>query len=199
MRDAGMSRRWAEAWSARDPQTVDVGTDVESAASPQLRDVMSTEFVTCPTTGTLNEVARIMCDHGVTEVLVTGAHDQLVGLVTERDVINAVAAGTSASADVTEACGDDVAAISAAGTVAEAATLLGARAATCLPVVDNGRPIGIVQSPHVGQPASLATPARHHDDSIFTPGVKRGLPRGSGRYSRGPASRHAAPDAVADQ
>jgi len=59
----------------------------------RVADVMSTPLVAVAPTATLAEAARAMAEHGVSSVVIDGAAG--LGIVTERDVVRAVAAGAA--------------------------------------------------------------------------------------------------------
>jgi CBS domain-containing protein len=94
---------------------------------------------------TLVEAARAMRDHDVGDVLVL-EDDRLRGIVTDRDIaIRAVAEGRDPSSTVLgEICSGADVTVAPDDTVDRAVELMRQRAVRRLPVVENGRPIGIV-------------------------------------------------------
>ena len=57
----------------------------------QGRDVVTTQPIR-----TLREVARMLTDHGIGAVVVTGADGGVLGIISERDIVRAVADGPAA-------------------------------------------------------------------------------------------------------
>lgn len=110
-----------------------------------VRDVMTTRIVTCPASTSLPQAARIMRDENIGDVLVTDG-DRLRGIVTDRDiVIRCVTEGGDISqAQLGNACSSELAFASPDMSIDEAALLMGKKAVRRLPVVDNGRAVGIV-------------------------------------------------------
>ena len=110
-----------------------------------VRDVMSTQLITCPASTSLPQAARIMRDQNIGDVLVTDG-DRLRGIVTDRDiVVRCVTEGGDISqAQLGNACSPDLAFASPDMSIDEAAQLMGKKAIRRLPVVDNGRAVGIV-------------------------------------------------------
>jgi CBS domain-containing protein len=110
-----------------------------------IRSVMTAKPVALQAGTTLVEAARAMRDHDVGDVLVL-EDDRLRGIVTDRDIaIRAVAEGRDPSSTVVGeiSSGADVT-VAPDDTVDRAVELMRQRAVRRLPVVENGRPIGIV-------------------------------------------------------
>jgi CBS domain-containing protein len=111
-----------------------------------IQDVM-TKHVHCVGEGTtLREVARVMRDQQIGDVLVTGANDRLVGIITDRDlVVRAVAEGKdfdrTRAADI---CSGQIVTITPTATIDEAVELMRTKAVRRIPVVDHDKPVGIV-------------------------------------------------------
>jgi CBS domain-containing protein len=110
-----------------------------------VRDVMTSDPVTVSTDSTLDEAARLMRDRDIGPVLVVDA-DRVKGIVTDRDiVVRVVAEGTDpASVTAGTICSTDVATISPDDSVDDAVQLMQQRNVRRLPVVEDGRPVGIV-------------------------------------------------------
>jgi CBS domain-containing protein len=115
------------------------------ATTKTLRDVMSTQPVTLPSSATVLEAARCMQEREIGDVVVMDG-DRVGGIVTDRDiVIRAVAAGLDpASCRVSDVCSGDVATLSPDDTIKRAVDLMKQKAIRRIPVVEDGRPVGIV-------------------------------------------------------
>lgn len=59
----------------------------------QVSDIMRTEVKTADTEDTFADVAKVMRSNGISSVVVLGSDGTLTGIVTERDIVNLVAAG----------------------------------------------------------------------------------------------------------
>ncbi len=105
-------------------------------------DVMSQNLLTVGTATSLTDAAARMCDRDVGAILVV-AGDQLIGILTERDILRAVAQGKVA---------DDVGAwmtphpetVEAEEPTRQAASIMIHSGFRHLPVLDGARPVGIV-------------------------------------------------------
>jgi CBS domain-containing protein len=110
-----------------------------------VRDVMTGDPVTVEPLTSVTAVARLMRDRDLGAVLVTEG-DRLRGLVTDRDlVVRSVAeGGDPEQTTVAGACSDDVVTVRSDEELDHAVRLMREHAVRRLPVVDDGRPVGIV-------------------------------------------------------
>ncbi|MDQ4144259.1 MAG: CBS domain-containing protein [Actinomycetota bacterium] len=111
-----------------------------------IRDIMARAPQTVSKDASLIEAARLMRDADVGDVLVVDRSSNLVGIVTDRDiVIRAVAEGRDAAATpVMEVASEDLVVASPRDTLDDAERLLRDNALRRLPVVENGKVIGVV-------------------------------------------------------
>ncbi|GAA5217141.1 CBS domain-containing protein [Streptomyces thinghirensis] len=110
-----------------------------------VRDIMTGAPVTVEPQTSVTAVARIMRDQDLGAVLVTDG-DELRGLVTDRDlVVRSVAeGGDPEQTTVAGACSDDVVTVRSDDELNHAVELMREHAVRRVPVVDDGRPVGIV-------------------------------------------------------
>jgi CBS domain-containing protein len=110
-----------------------------------IRDVMTPEPVTVATNTTLEQAARHMRDAGIGNVIVLEG-EQITGILTDRDiVVRAVAEGWHPSqTPVGDVASRELTTISPDETVDAAVALMRERSIRRLPVVESGRPVGIV-------------------------------------------------------
>lgn len=110
-----------------------------------VRDVMSDAPIALPDSTPLTDAARSMKDSNIGSVIVLEG-DQICGIVTDRDiVIRAVADGRNpADATLADVCSHDLITISSDESVDRAVELMRERSIRRLPVVESGRPVGIV-------------------------------------------------------
>jgi CBS domain-containing protein len=106
-------------------------------------DVMSTSLLTVEASLPLAEAAKLMNERSVGAVLVL-EHDRVAGIFTERDVLRAVALGHAADADVGAWMTHGPETIEPTDSVAHAASMMIHGGFRHLPVVDAGKPVGIV-------------------------------------------------------
>lgn len=111
-----------------------------------ISDVMHSPAVTCPSSATMGEVARLMRDRNIGCVLVLDDTGYLVGIVTDRDLaVRGVAEGRSGDLPVEEVMSRDVATVSIHADAAEAGSIMAKRTVRRVPVVDDHRrPHGMV-------------------------------------------------------
>jgi CBS domain-containing protein len=110
-----------------------------------VREVMTAKPLALQEGTTLAEAARAMRDHDVGDVIVL-RDDQVAGIVTDRDI---VVRGVAESMHPDEAvlaqiASKELVTLSPDAAVDEAAELMRSRAIRRLPVVEDGRPAGIV-------------------------------------------------------
>lgn len=111
-----------------------------------VRDVMTTQLTTLPTTATISEAAKRMRDDNIGDVLVL--EDGLLrGVLTDRDiVVRCVADGSDPSTvSVGDVCSAEPTVVSADAPADDAVRQLREAAVRRLPVVDqSGNPVGVV-------------------------------------------------------
>jgi signal-transduction protein with cAMP-binding, CBS, and nucleotidyltransferase domain len=110
-----------------------------------VRDVMTTDILTVPGTATLGEVARRMRGRNVGSAVVVDATDQPLGLITERELVDSVAA--SRSPDHGQASSwmrPEMWSVEQSASLDEASSRMRDANVRHLPVTDDGRVVGIV-------------------------------------------------------
>ena len=110
---------------------------------PAVRDHMSRDLLTVDSGLTLREVAERMVEREVGAVLVLDG-ERLAGILTERDVLRAVARGIRDEALVSDWMTIDPETIEPGETTQHAATLMMHGGFRHLPVMENGAVVGIV-------------------------------------------------------
>ena len=109
-----------------------------------LGEIMTRDVLTVDPSDTIGEAAEKMIDHGVGAVVVSD-FGSIIGILTERDILRAVAHRThSAEARVRQWMTPDVVTVPSSMEGDEAAKMMLERNFRHLPVVDEGRSVGIV-------------------------------------------------------
>jgi CBS domain-containing protein len=110
-----------------------------------VREIMTRDVVTLPRDASIVEAARLMRDNGIGDVVVTDG-DRAEGIVTDRDiVIRAVADGKEpGSVRLDQVVSEDLTAVAPDDSVDRAVQIMRERAIRRLPVVEAGKPVGIV-------------------------------------------------------
>ncbi|MBA3364003.1 MAG: CBS domain-containing protein, partial [Actinobacteria bacterium] len=111
----------------------------------QVKEVMTTRPVTLDRDASLVEAARVMRDRGIGDVIVVEG-DDAEGIVTDRDIVirgvaegadpNTTRLGQVVSGDLTSVAPDDP--------VERAIELMREKAVRRLPVLEGGKPVGII-------------------------------------------------------
>lgn len=109
------------------------------------RDVMTPAPLSVTAETSVREAAELMRDRDIGDVLVT-RDDALLGIVTDRDiVVRVLAAGLDpAETSIGTACSGDLVVVRADDSVADVIRLLRDRAIRRVPVMDDGRAVGII-------------------------------------------------------
>ncbi len=143
----------------------------------KVRDIMTREPATLGPKATLGEAATLMKQHDCGSVPVLDG-GRLIGIVTDRDiVVRVVAAGKDPkSVPVSEAMTADPVSVGPEQSVDEAQRIMADRQVRRLPVVEDGRLVGLVV---IGQVA------RRDDARDVGETLKDVSEKGSGRASHG--------------
>jgi CBS domain-containing protein len=111
----------------------------------KISEVMTTNVATLDMKSTAADAARVMKEQDIGDVVVTDG-DQIRGIVTDRDIVVRAVAENKNPLDVplAEIVSDDLVTLSPQDSVDDAVRLMADRALRRLPVVENGKPVGIV-------------------------------------------------------
>jgi CBS domain-containing protein len=122
----------------------------------QVQDIMTKQIHTVRSETLLIDVARLMRDQRIGDVLVVHGDGSLCGIITDRDiVVRADAAARPLDATpVGDICTDDIVKLAPSSSIDEAVQLMREHAIRRVPVVRDGRAIGIV---------TIGDLARHKD------------------------------------
>lgn len=142
----------------------------------KVTEVMHTPAVTCRSSASIAEVARLMRNRNVGSVLVLDQIGYLAGIVTDRDLaVRAVAADRPPDTAVEDVMTRAVATIDLRSDVSDAAAIMAKRMVRRLPVVDvDDRPHGVITLDdllrHLGHEAdSLADTVLHQTQRLGAP------------------------------
>ena len=109
-----------------------------------VRDLMTADPVMLPPDTPVREAAKAMRDREIGDVLVVDG-DQLRGLVTDRDIIvRGMASGLDSTSPLAEVCSPDPVTLRPDDPVEDAIRLMSQQAIRRIPVVEEGRAVGIV-------------------------------------------------------
>ena len=110
-----------------------------------LREIMTQKPVTLETRDTVTAAARSMRDGNIGDVVVLES-GKVQGILTDRDiVVRALAEGRDpARTSVGDICSRELTTLSPTDTIEDAVKIMRDKAIRRLPVVEGGRPVGIV-------------------------------------------------------
>jgi CBS domain-containing protein len=116
----------------------------EDPMAQTLKDVMTSNVVSLPGSS-VTDGARAMRDSGIGDVIVT-QNNKVAGIVTDRDItVRAVAEGKDPDqVPLSDICSGNVTSLSSSDDVSKAVQLMRQKALRRLPIVDNGKAVGIV-------------------------------------------------------
>jgi CBS domain-containing protein len=147
-RDTGsiLARRRAFHSPADTPETCSTGEAMEVPMKHTVKEVMNKNPILVPANTPIRQVAEKMKERQVGTVMVTENDGSLCGIVTDRDVaIRAVAGGLDPQkTTVSKICSAKPKTLSPTDDTEHALELMRSHAIRRIPVVDNGKPIGIV-------------------------------------------------------
>ena len=110
-----------------------------------ITDVMAPDPICMPASSSVASAAIVMRDAGIGDVVVED-EGRVCGIVTDRDITIRVVAEDRHPSEVSlgEICSRELTTLSPWDSVADAVRLMRDKALRRLPVVDDGRPVGIV-------------------------------------------------------
>jgi len=113
----------------------------------KINDVMTKQVHCVHEDASIREVARLMRDEKIGDVLVTDAQGKLCGIITDRDIVVRAVGDEGNDLDQLRAkdiCTDQIVTIQPTADVDEAVRLMTDKAVRRIPVVENEMPVGIV-------------------------------------------------------
>jgi CBS domain-containing protein len=124
------------------------------------------DIVTVDPTRTIAEVVQILTSKKIGAVLVLDSADQLLGIVSERDIVNFLAVHGAATLDMTagQLMTRDLKTVTRQTTEPEAMTMMTAGRFRHLPVVEDGQLIGLISIGDVVKARIMQT--EHEVDSL---------------------------------
>lgn len=111
----------------------------------KVRDLMTTNVTTADLNSSVTEIAKSMRDFNVGSIPVCDRNDNLVGIVTDRDIVlRNVAEGGRRKNKAQDVMSSKLITVTPDTHVHEAARIMAENQIRRLPVVENGRLVGIV-------------------------------------------------------
>lgn len=109
-----------------------------------ISDVMTRTTRTLDEGATVQQAAQVMAEDDIGAVIVTRS-GSVAGIVTDRDItVRSTAQGRSPDARLGDVCSGELVTLAPGDTVGDAVELMREKAIRRVPVVDGGKPVGIV-------------------------------------------------------
>ncbi len=111
----------------------------------KIRDLMTTNVVALDSATPVMEAAKKMAERDIGDVVVL-ENEEMCGIVTDRDItVRVVAEGKNpTSTSLKEICSQDLITLDPESSVGDAVRLMSEKAVRRLPIIENGKPVGIV-------------------------------------------------------
>lgn len=118
----------------------------EEEAEVIVRDIMTRPVITSKEADTVTVAAQLMAKHNIGCVLVLGKAGNAIGIMTERDIVQRVAARNLVPSKVTvgETMSKPVVSIPSGASITEAAKMMNARKVRRLAVHEDGKLAGVI-------------------------------------------------------
>ncbi|MGA8856570.1 MAG: CBS domain-containing protein [Candidatus Bathyarchaeia archaeon] len=137
-------------------------------------DILQRPLVMIPSGTTMLDAAKLMVDNNMGLLVICDAKERtnLTGVISERDIMKAIASGKKLNAAVDEVSTKHVITAKASSDVAEAAKAMNKNKIRHVVVVDEqGKPVGVVSMRDlVGERATLTAILQSHEKEIFIGG-----------------------------
>jgi len=110
------------------------------------RDIMTTEVVTADPDTPISKIVRLMLENNIGSIVIVGPKKEVLGIITERDLISKVLAKEldPRTTRAEEIMTRPVITVDPEASIGEVVNLLKEKNIGHLPVVENGRVIGII-------------------------------------------------------
>jgi len=137
-------------------------------------DILQRPLVMIPSGTTMLDAAKLMVDNNMGLLVICDPKERtnLAGVISERDIMKAIASGKKLNAAVGEVSTKHVITAKASSDVAEAAKAMNKNKIRHVVVVDEqGKPVGVVSMRDlVGERATLTAILQSHEKEIFIGG-----------------------------
>lgn len=137
-------------------------------------DIIQRPPVTIPAGRSILDAARFMVENNMGLLVISDARDKtkLAGVVSERDIMKAIASGRKLTSPIDEVSTKQVVTVKASSEVAEAAKAMNKHRIRHVVVVDErGKLVGVVSMRDlVGERATLTAILQSHEKEVFIGG-----------------------------
>ncbi len=117
----------------------------------KVKEIMSTDLITMTVENNVAQAREVMAEHNVRHLLIIDKNKQLLGIVTQRDILRAQSSSLVSSEDIhvgkiglSEVMSDKLISVHPEDSLRGAGKTMQKRKLGCLPVVDNDKLMGII-------------------------------------------------------
>ncbi len=139
-----------------------------------VQDIIQRPLVTIPSGTTMLDAAKLMVENNMGLLVICDTRDKtkLAGVVSERDIMKAIASGKKLTAPIDEVSTKQVITVKASSNVAEAAKTMNKHRIRHVVVVDEqGKLVGVVSMRDlVGERATLTAILQSNEKEVFIGG-----------------------------
>lgn len=111
---------------------------------PKAKQVMTSKVVTIGPEATLAEAIQVLLDRKISGMPVVDASGRLVGIISEKDMLNFAFSGNLALTKVEEAMTREIVSFPPETDITEIALAIGQRHFRRVPILEDGKVVGIV-------------------------------------------------------
>ncbi|EPA04667.1 CBS domain-containing protein [Candidatus Nitrosarchaeum limnium] len=109
-----------------------------------VKDVMSKDLVTVPSTSSIYDCAKQMITHNISSIIIKDKRENLVGIITKTDLVSTFLAQSTASLSISKIMTKKVITVSPEESVFEVQSVLFNNKISRVVVTKNKRPVGII-------------------------------------------------------
>ncbi|PIU84141.1 MAG: hypothetical protein COS68_00310 [Elusimicrobia bacterium CG06_land_8_20_14_3_00_38_11] len=110
----------------------------------KVKDVMTKNVVTVKAALLLKDAIRILVGKGISGVPVVDDFGKVIGILSEKDIMNYMFSGNLSAAIVSEAMTKNVISMTSETDLDKVALLIGEKKFRRVPIIDNGKLVGII-------------------------------------------------------
>jgi len=108
------------------------------------RDIMTKEVITISPDKTLDEAIRTLVDNKISGMPVCDDKKRVLGIISEKDILNFVFSGNAKTTTVGEAMSKDTISFTSDTDIDKISLLMSEKKIRRVPIIDNGMLVGIV-------------------------------------------------------
>ena len=108
------------------------------------RDIMTKDVITISPEKTLDEAIKTLVDNKISGMPVCDGHKRVLGMISEKDILNFVFSGNVKTTTVGEAMSRETISFSSDADIDKISLVMGEKKIRRVPIIDHGSLVGIV-------------------------------------------------------